>query len=112
MFLDVKFCSKWIGRDGPTPCALLLLLILITSFIIISWTGTATSLPDIVTITMKAKITDPVTKCSEQMLDNTWRRPECRLDLFRSIEGTHIKNPPKVSLVLLQTLLLYLQFIK
>ena len=49
----------------------------------------STPVPDI-TI-MKARITDAFAAITEDMLENTWREIDYRLDVLRATKGAHIE---------------------
>ena len=91
-FLNATFPNRWIGRDGPTP-----------------WPPRS---PDIIHFTffyggilrtkcfrnqfqilqkMKARITDAFATITEDMLENTWREIDYRLDVLRATKGAHVE---------------------
>ena len=39
---------------------------------------------------LKARITDPFATITEDMLENTWREIDYRLDVLRATKGTHV----------------------
>ncbi|GBM39032.1 hypothetical protein AVEN_70205-1 [Araneus ventricosus] len=41
--------------------------------------------------TLKVRITDAVSSVTAEMLDNTWRELEYRLDILRATKGAHIE---------------------
>jgi len=49
----------------------------------------STSLPDITNL--KARITDAFATIPEDMLENTCREIDCRLDVLRATKGTHVE---------------------
>ena len=48
-----------------------------------------TPVPD--DINLKARITDVFDTISEDMLENTWRETDYRLDILRATEGAHVE---------------------
>ena len=91
-FLDATFPIRWIGRDGPTP-----------------WPPRS---PHITPLTSfyggmlrtkcfrhqfqilqiwNARITDALATITVDMLENTWRGIDYRLDVLRATKGTHIE---------------------
>ena len=93
-FLDATFPNRWIGRDGPTPWPprspditppLDFLL----------WGRVkdkvfSTPVPDITNL--KARITDAFATITEDMLGNTWREIDYRLDVLRATKGAHVES--------------------
>ena len=84
-FLDATFPNRWIGRDGPTswpprsPD--------ITPLDLFLWGYVkdkvfSTPVPDITNL--KARITDAFATITEDMLENTWRETDYRLDVLRA----------------------------
>ena len=68
-FLDATFPNRWIGRDDSTP-----------------WPP---QVPDITNL--KARITDTFATITEDMLENTWRKIDYRLDVLRATKGAHVE---------------------
>ena len=90
--LDATFPNRWTGRDGPTswpprsPD--------ITSLDFFSWGYVkdkvfSTPLPDITNT--KARTTDAFATITEEMLENTWREIDFRLDVLRATKGAHVE---------------------
>jgi len=48
-----------------------------------------TPVPDITNL--KARITDAFSSTTEDMLGNTWREVDYRLDILRATKGTHVE---------------------
>jgi len=48
-----------------------------------------TPVPDITD--RKARITDAFATITEDMLENTWREIDCRLDVLRATKGAHVE---------------------
>ena len=49
----------------------------------------STPVPDITNF--KTRITDPFATITEDMLQNTWRESDCRLDVLRATKGAHVE---------------------
>jgi len=49
----------------------------------------ATPVPDITNL--KARITDAFATITEDMLENTWRETDYRLDILRATKGAHVE---------------------
>ena len=49
----------------------------------------STPVPDITNL--KARITDAFATITEEMLENTWRETDCRLDALRATKGAHVE---------------------
>ena len=49
----------------------------------------STPVPDITNL--KARITDAFATITENMLENTWRKIDCRLDVLRATKGAHVE---------------------
>ena len=49
----------------------------------------STSVPDITNL--KARITDAFARITEHMLENTWRKIDCRLEVLRATKGAHVE---------------------
>ena len=49
----------------------------------------STPVPDITNL--KARITDLFATITEDMLENTWREIDYRLDVLRATEGAHVE---------------------
>ena len=91
-FLDATFLNRWIGRDGPTlwpprspditPLDLFLWLYVKDKVF-------STPVPDITNL--KARITDVFATITEDMLENTWREIDYRLDVLRATKGAHVE---------------------
>jgi len=49
----------------------------------------STPVPDITNL--KARIKDAFLTITEDMLENTWREIDCRLDVLRATKGAHVE---------------------
>jgi len=91
--LDATFPNRWIGRDGPTPWPPRSpdIISTLTSFLwgYVKDKVFSTPVPDITNL--KARITDAFVTITEDMLKNTWREIDCRLDVLRATKGTHVE---------------------
>jgi len=90
--LDATFLNRWIGRDGPTPWPPRSPDI--TPHDLFLWGYVkdevfSTPVPDITNL--KAKITDDLATITEDMLENTWRETDYRLDVLRATKGAHVE---------------------
>jgi len=90
--LDAKFPNRWIGRDGPIPWPLRPPDITPLDFFLWGYVKDkvfSTPVPDITNL--KARITDAFATITEDMLDNTWREIDYRLDVLRATKGAHVE---------------------
>ena len=91
-FLDATFPNRWIGRDGPTSWPPRSPDITpLTSFYggMLRTKVFSTPVPDITNL--MARITDAFATITEDMLGNTWRETEYRLDVLRATKGAHVE---------------------
>ena len=91
-FLDATFPNRWIRRDGPTPWPPRSPDITPLDFLL--WRHVkdkvfSTPVPDITNL--KARITDAFATVTENMLENTWREIDYRLDVLRAKKGAHVE---------------------
>ena len=89
-FLDATFPNMWIGRDGPTPWPPRSPDITPLDFFLWGYVKDkvfSTPVPDITNL--KARITDAFATVTEDMLENTWRETDYRLDVLRARKGVH-----------------------
>ena len=91
-FLDATLPKRWIGRDGPTPWPPRTPDI--TPLDLFLWGYVkgkvfSTPVPDITNL--KAKITDALATVTEDMLENTWREIDYRLDVLRATTAAHVE---------------------
>jgi hypothetical protein len=79
--LVAAFPNRWFGRDGPTlwPPQSPDITSLDTFFMGVCYVF-STPVPD--NTNLKARITDAT--ITEEMLENTWREIDCRLDVLRA----------------------------
>jgi len=86
------FPNRWIGKDGPTPWPprspdITLLDLFLWGYV--KDKVLSTPVPDITNL--KARITDAFATVFEDMLENTWREIDCRLDVLRATKGAHVE---------------------
>jgi len=89
-FLDATFPNRWIGRDGPTPWPPRSPDITPLHFFLCGYVKDkvfSTPVPDITNL--KARITDAFATITEDLLENTWREIDYRLDVLRATKGAH-----------------------
>ena len=90
--LGATFPNRWIGRDGPTPWPPRSPgITLLTSFMggYVKDKVLSTPVPDITNL--KARITNAFAIITEEMLENTWREIDYRLDVLRETKGAHVE---------------------
>ena len=90
-FLDATFPNRWIGRDGPTPWPPRSPDITPFDFFLWGYVKDkvfSTPVPDITNL--KARITDGIATVTEDMLENTWRETDYRLDVLRATKKEHM----------------------
>ena len=91
-FLDATFPNRWIGRDGPTPWPTRSPDINPLDFFLLQYVKDkvfSTPVPNITNL--KARITDAFATITEDMLENTWREIDYRLDVLRATKGEHVE---------------------
>ena len=91
-FLDATFPNRWIGRDGPTPWPPRSTDITPLDFFLWGYVKDkvfSTQVPDITNL--KARITDAFATITEDILVNTWREVDYRLDVLRATKGAHVE---------------------
>ena len=82
-FLDATFPNRWIGRDGPTPWPPRSPDITLLDFFL--WGYVKDKVSDITNL--KARTTDAFATIHEDMLENTWRETDYRLDVLPATKG-------------------------
>jgi len=90
--LDATFPNRRIGRDGPTPWPPRSPDITPLDFFLWEYVKDkvfSTPVPDITNL--KAGITDAFATITEDMLENTWREIDYRLDVPRATKGAHVE---------------------
>jgi len=90
--LDATFPNKWTGRDGPTPWPPRSPDIIPLNFFLWRYVKDkvfSTPVPDITNL--KARLTDGIATITEDMLENTRREIDYRLDVLRATKGAHVE---------------------
>jgi len=90
-FLDATFPNRWIGRDGPTPWPPRSPDITPLGFFLWGYVKDemfSTPAPDITNL--KARIKEAFVTITENMLENTWRELDYRLEVLRARKGAHV----------------------
>jgi len=90
--LDATSPNRWIGRDGPTPWPPRSPDITALDFFLwryVKGKVFSTPVPDITNL--RARKTDAFAKVTEDMLENTWREIDYRLDVLRATKGAHVE---------------------
>ena len=93
-FLEPTFPNRWIGRDGPTPWPPRWPDITPPPLDFFLWGNVKDKLfsTPVRNITnLKARITDAFATITEDMLENTWRETDYRLDVLRATKGAHVE---------------------
>jgi len=89
---DATFPNRWNGRDGPTPWPPRSPDIIPLDFFLWRYVKDklfSTPVPDITNL--KARITDAFATITEDILENTWREIDYRLDVLRATKGAHVE---------------------
>jgi len=91
-FLDAAFPNRWIGRDGQTPWPPRSPDINLLDFFLwgcVKDKVFSTPVPDVTNL--KVRITDAFATITEDVLENTWREIDYRLDVLRATKGAHFE---------------------
>ena len=91
-FLDAAFRNRLIGRDGPTSWPPRSPDITPLDFFLWGYFKDkvcSTPVPDITNL--KARIRDAFATITEDMLGNTWREIDYRLDVLCATKGAHVE---------------------
>jgi len=90
--LDATFPDRWIWRDGPAPWPPRSPDITTLHFFLWGYVKDkvfSTPVPDFTNL--KARITDAFATITEDILKNTWREIDYRLDVLRATKGAHVE---------------------
>ena len=91
-FLDATFPNRWIGRDGRTPWPPRSPDITLLDFFLCGCVKDRVFSTPVSDITnLKARITDAFATITEDMLENTWRETDYRLDALRATKRAHVE---------------------
>ena len=90
--MDATFPNGWIGRNGLTPWPPRSPDITPLDFFLWGYVKDkvfSTPVPDITNL--KERITVGFATITEDLLENTWREIDCRLDVLRVTKGAHVE---------------------
>ena len=91
-FLNETFPNRWIGRNGPTPWPPRSPDIIPLDFFLWGYVKDRvyrTPVRDVETL--QSRIIEVLATVNEEMLENTWREIEYRLDILRATNGAHVE---------------------
>ena len=91
-FLDATFPNRWIGWDCSTPWPPRSPDITHLDFFLWGYVKDSvfsTPVPDITNL--KTRITDAFVTVTEDVLENTWREDDYRIDVLRATKGAHVE---------------------
>ena len=91
-FLNETFPNRWIGRNGPTPWPPRSPDITPLDFFLLGYVKDRvyrTPVRDVKTL--QSRIIEVLAIVNEEMLENTWREIEYRLDTLRATNGAHVE---------------------
>jgi len=90
--LDATFPIRWIGKDGPTPWPPRSPDITPFDFFLWGYVKDKVFLTPVPNITnLKARITDTSATITEDMLENTSRETDYRLDVLRATKRARVE---------------------
>ena len=91
-FRDATFPNRWIGRHGPTPWPPRSPDITPLDFFLWGYVKDkvfSTPVPDVTNL--KARVTDAFATITEDVLGNTWREIDYRLDVLDATKAAHVE---------------------
>ena len=91
-FLNKTFPNRWIGRSGPTQLPPRFSDTTLLDFFLWGYVKDRvyrTPVRDVETL--QSRIIDVLATVNEEMLENTWRKFEYRLDILRATNGAHVE---------------------
>ena len=91
-FLNETFPNRWIGRNGPTPWPPRSPDTTPLDFFLWGYVRDRvyrTPVRDVETL--QSRIIEVLATVDEEMLENTWREIEYRLDIMRATNGAHVE---------------------
>ena len=91
-FLNETFPNRWIGRNGPTPWPPRSPDITLLDFLLWVYVKDRvyrTPVRDVETL--QSRIIEVLATVNDEMLENTWREIEYRLDILRATNGAHVE---------------------
>jgi hypothetical protein len=90
--LDAIFPNRWIGRDGPKPWPPRSPDLTPLNYILCGYVKDKVFSTPVPYITiLKERITDAFATIFEDVLENTWREYDYRLDVLRATKGAHVE---------------------
>jgi hypothetical protein len=87
-YFDMRFPEHWVGRDRPIPWPLPSPDITLVEFFL--W-GHVKYKTLVTSLELTLRIAATIERVTLQMLENTWKEIEYRLDTFRVTKGAHIE---------------------
>ena len=91
-FLNEVFPNRWIGRDGPTPWPARSPDITPLDFFLWGYVKDNVYRTPICDLqTLKTRIKEAIASVTFEMLQNTWREIDHRLDVLRATNGAHVE---------------------
>ena len=91
-FLNETFPNRWIGRNGPTPWPPRSPDITPLDFFLWGYVKDRVyRMPVRDVETLQSRIIEVLGTVNEEMLENTWREIEYRLDILRATNGAHVE---------------------
>ena len=91
-FLNTNFPQRWIGRDGPTPWPPRSPDLTPCDFFLWGFIKTRVfRVPVHNILELRERITEAFAEVTNDMLANTWREVESRLQQLRANGGSHVE---------------------
>ena len=91
-FLNETFPNRWIGRNGPTPWPPRSPDIIPLDFFLWGYVKDRVYRKPVRDVeTLQSRIIEILATVNEEMLENTWREIEYRLDILRATNGAHVE---------------------
>ena len=90
--LNETFPNRWIGRNGPTPWSPRSPDITPLDFFLWGYVKDRVCRTPVRDVkTLQSRIIEVLATVNEEMLENTWREIEYRLDILRATNGAHVE---------------------
>ena len=91
-FLNETFPNRWIGRNGPTPWPPRSPDITPLDFFLWGYVKDRVYRTPVCDVeTLQSRIIEVLATVNEEMLENTWREIEYRLNILRATNGAHVE---------------------
>ena len=91
-FLNETFANRWIGRNGRTPWPPRSPDITPLDFFLWGYVKDGVYTTPVRDVeTLQSRIIEVLATVNEEMLENTWREIEYRLDILRATNGAHVE---------------------